>query len=45
LEESAIASMMRLAPDDPDGLLDDVARQLTGEIAEREARLTELRQP
>ncbi|WP_151773578.1 hypothetical protein [Streptomyces abyssomicinicus] len=45
LEESAIASMLRLAPDDPDGLLEDIARQLTGDITEREARLMELHQP
>jgi hypothetical protein len=45
LEESAIASMMRLAPDDPDGLLDDIARQLTGDIAERESQLAALHQP
>ncbi|MEU6160985.1 hypothetical protein [Streptomyces sp. NPDC047130] len=44
LEESAIASMLRLAPDDPDALLDDIAQRLTGEIAEREAELVALGQ-
>ncbi len=44
LEESAIASMLRLAPDDPDGLLDDIAGKLAGEIAEREAELAALHQ-
>ncbi|MET8247455.1 hypothetical protein ABZV31_25355 [Streptomyces sp. NPDC005202] len=42
LEESAIASMLRLAPDDPDRLLDEIAEQLRNEVAEREAELAVL---
>ncbi|OEV02111.1 MULTISPECIES: J domain-containing protein [Streptomyces] len=44
LEESAIGAMLKLAPDDPDALLDEIAEQLLGQVAEREqelARLTE----
>ncbi|MBC9727728.1 hypothetical protein H8R17_23710 [Streptomyces sp. TRM68367] len=40
LEESAIGAMLRLAPEDPDGLLDDIAQQLRTQIGEREAELT-----
>ncbi|MFD0340926.1 J domain-containing protein [Streptomyces sp. NPDC127117] len=39
LEESAIGSMLRMAPDDPDRLLDEIAEQLLGEVAQREAEL------
>ncbi|MET8832214.1 J domain-containing protein [Streptomyces sp. NPDC004610] len=39
LEESAIGSMLRLAPDDPDRLLDEIADQLIAEVARREADL------
>ncbi|WP_343041492.1 hypothetical protein [Streptomyces typhae] len=39
LEESAIGSMLKLAPDDPDRLLDEIAEQLLAQIAEREAEL------
>ncbi|MFE3941461.1 J domain-containing protein [Streptomyces sp. NPDC059118] len=39
LEESAIGSMLRMAPDDPDRLLDEIAEQLLGEVARREAEL------
>jgi hypothetical protein len=39
LEDSAIASMLRLAPDDPDRLLDEIAEQLRTEVTEREAEL------
>lgn len=42
LEGSAIGAMLRMAPDDPDGLLDEIAEQLLAQVAEREARLTEL---
>ncbi|MFJ4549998.1 hypothetical protein ACIP4X_12320 [Streptomyces sp. NPDC088817] len=42
LEDGAIAGMLRLAPDDPDRLLDEVAEQLRKEIAEREAELAGL---
>ncbi|MCT7352608.1 J domain-containing protein [Streptomyces sp. 15-116A] len=42
LEESAIGSMLRLAPDDPDGLLDEIAEQLRAQLTEREAELAAL---
>ncbi|MBD0745928.1 hypothetical protein [Streptomyces sp. CBMA152] len=42
LEESAIGSMLRMAPDDPDRLLDEIAEQLLAEVAGREAELAEL---
>ncbi|MFJ6012232.1 hypothetical protein [Streptomyces sp. NPDC092952] len=42
LEESAIGSMLRMAPDDPDRLLDEIAEQLLGEVAQREAELAAL---
>ena len=42
LEESAIGPMMRLAPDDPDALLDEIAEQLLAQVSQREARLAEL---
>jgi hypothetical protein len=42
LEDGAIAGMLRLAPDDPDGLLDEIAEKLHGEIAQREAELAAL---
>ncbi len=35
--EEAIGSMLRLAPDDPDRLLDEVAEQLLAQVSEREA--------
>ncbi len=43
LEESAIGSMLRLAPDDPDALLEEIAGQLKAQVAEREAELQALR--
>jgi hypothetical protein len=43
LEESAIGSMLRLAPGDPDGLLDEIAEQLLAQVAQKEAELGELR--
>ncbi|WP_461029782.1 hypothetical protein, partial [Streptomyces sparsus] len=42
LEESAIGAMLKMAPDDPDRLLDDIAEQLLADVAGREARLAEL---
>ncbi|MEF9905049.1 hypothetical protein [Streptomyces sp. P9-A2] len=42
LEEGAIGSMLRLAPDDPDRLLEEIAEQLRAEVAEREAELAAL---
>lgn len=42
LDESAIGQMMRLAPDDPDGLLNEIAEQLLTQVSQREARLAEL---
>jgi hypothetical protein len=42
LEESAIAGMLRLAPDDPDALLDEIAGKLRDDIAQREAELADL---
>jgi hypothetical protein len=43
LEESAIGSMLRLASDDPDRLLDDIAEQLLAQVAQKEAELEALR--
>jgi hypothetical protein len=43
LEESAIGSMLKIAPDDPDRLLDEVAEQLLAQVAEREAELARWR--
>ncbi|MFF1837100.1 J domain-containing protein [Streptomyces sp. NPDC058231] len=42
LEEGAIGAMLRMAPDDPDRLLDDIAEQLLGEVSQREAELAGL---
>ncbi|MFD7917984.1 hypothetical protein ACFV3R_01925 [Streptomyces sp. NPDC059740] len=42
LEESAIGSMLRLAPDDPDALLAEIAEKLEAELAQREAELAAL---
>ncbi|MEU5399598.1 hypothetical protein ABZ348_09890 [Streptomyces sp. NPDC005963] len=42
LEESAIGGMLRLAPDDPDRLLDEIAEQLLAQVAEREKELSRL---
>lgn len=39
LEEGAIGSMLRMAPDDPDRLLDEIAEQLLAQVAEREREL------
>ncbi|MBB1247071.1 J domain-containing protein [Streptomyces durbertensis] len=43
LEESAVGSMLKLAADDPDGLLDEIADQLQAQVVAKEARLAELR--
>nr|WP_234377062.1 hypothetical protein [Streptomyces sp. TP-A0356] len=43
LEESAIGSMLRLSPDDPDGLLEEIAEQLLAQVAEKQAELEALR--
>lgn len=42
LEDGAIGGMLRLAPDDPDRLLDEIAEQLLAEVAKREAELAAL---
>ncbi len=42
LEDSAIGSMLRLAPEDPDRLLEEIAEQLRGQVTEREAELAAL---
>ena len=42
LEEGAIAGMLRLAPDDPDGLLDEIAGRLRADIEQRETELAAL---
>nr|WP_228044452.1 J domain-containing protein [Streptomyces ferrugineus] len=42
LEESAIGAMLRLAPDDPDRLLDEIADQLLAQVTEKEAELAAL---
>lgn len=42
LEEGAIAGMLRLAPDDPDGLLDEIAGRLRADIEQRESELADL---
>ncbi|MFF0446161.1 J domain-containing protein [Streptomyces sp. NPDC004609] len=40
LEESAIGAMLRMAPDDPDRLLEEIAEQLLAQVAERERELS-----
>lgn len=42
LQESAIGAMMRLAPDDPDGLLEEIAADLQRQVTAREAELAAL---
>ncbi|WP_460067706.1 J domain-containing protein [Streptomyces sp. YKOK-I1] len=42
LEDSAIGSMLKMAPDDPDRLLDEIAEQLLADVAKKEAELAEL---
>ncbi|MEU8434313.1 hypothetical protein AB0F18_15595 [Streptomyces sp. NPDC029216] len=45
LEDSAIGAMLRMAPDDPDRLLEEIAEQLLAEVSEREAELASLATP
>ncbi|MFD4030532.1 J domain-containing protein [Streptomyces sp. NPDC058637] len=42
LEEGAIGSMLRMAPDDPDRLLDDIGEKLLAEVSQRENELAGL---
>ncbi|UZJ30488.1 J domain-containing protein [Streptomyces endophytica] len=42
LEESAIGAMIKMAPEDPDRLLDEIAEKLLADVAEREAYLAQL---
>ncbi|MFD8971850.1 MULTISPECIES: hypothetical protein [Streptomyces] len=42
LEESAIGAMLRMAPDDPDRLLEEIAEQLLAQVSERETELAGL---
>ncbi|MEV0221966.1 hypothetical protein [Streptomyces sp. NPDC050704] len=42
LEESAIGAMLKMAPDDPDRLLEEIAEQLLTQVGEREAELAGL---
>ncbi|MFJ9815895.1 hypothetical protein ACIRU3_11565 [Streptomyces sp. NPDC101151] len=42
LEDGAIAGMLRLAPDDPDALLEEIADRLRADIGQREAQLAGL---
>jgi hypothetical protein len=42
LESSAIGAMIKMAPEDPDGLLDEIAEQLLAKVAEKENQLSEL---
>ncbi|MGK5640521.1 hypothetical protein ACSNOK_19730 [Streptomyces sp. URMC 126] len=42
LESSAIGAMIKMAPEDPDGLLDEIAGGLLAQIAERETQLASL---
>jgi hypothetical protein len=42
LEQSAIGSMLRMAPDEPDRLLEDIGEKLLGDVSRREAELASL---
>ncbi|MGW8554997.1 J domain-containing protein [Streptomyces tubercidicus] len=42
LEESAIGAMIKMAPEDPDALLDEIAEKLLADVSEREAYLAQL---
>ncbi|GAA2298209.1 hypothetical protein Scani_74390 [Streptomyces caniferus] len=42
LEESAIGAMIKMAPEDPDTLLDEIAEKLLADVAERETYLAQL---
>lgn len=45
LEEGAIGSMLRMAPEDPDRLLEEIAEQLLSDVEKREAELAALLTP
>ncbi|WP_406862047.1 hypothetical protein ABZO31_16885 [Streptomyces sp. HUAS MG47] len=45
LEDSAIGQMLKMAPEDPDRLLEEIAEQLLAQVAEREAELSALTGP
>ncbi|WP_407551465.1 J domain-containing protein [Streptomyces sp. Pv4-95] len=42
LEDSAIGAMIKMAPQDPDALLEEIAEKLLADVAEREAYLAQL---
>ncbi|MGH3309721.1 MAG: J domain-containing protein [Streptomyces sp.] len=42
MEQSAIGAMLKMAPDDPDTLLEEIAEQLLAQLEEREAELARL---
>ncbi|MFI9029675.1 hypothetical protein [Streptomyces sp. NPDC053560] len=42
LEDSAIGQMLKMAPADPDALLEEIAEKLLADVAEREQRLAQL---
>ncbi|MEU3773000.1 J domain-containing protein [Streptomyces sp. NPDC032472] len=42
LEDSAIGAMLRMAPEDPDRLLEEIAEQLLAQVSEKEAQLADL---
>lgn len=42
MEQSAIGAMLRMAPDDPDALLEEIAEQLLEQVADRERELARL---
>lgn len=42
LEDSAIGAMIKMAPEDPDALLEEIAEKLLADVAEREAYLAQL---
>lgn len=42
LEESAIGAMIKMAPEDPDALLEEIAEKLLADVAERETYLAQL---
>jgi hypothetical protein len=42
LEDGAIGAMLKLAPDDPDRLLEEIAEQLLAQVSQREAELEAL---
>ncbi|MCF3177224.1 J domain-containing protein [Streptomyces sioyaensis] len=42
LEESAIGAMIKMAPEDPDALLEEIAEKLLADVSERETCLAQL---